>query len=54
MLLRPPYKLSVETKLFELDTHKKATLGDIYLIHQQGVEGAAEHMMTYGMFRTIE
>jgi hypothetical protein len=38
------YKLVVETKLFELDTHKKATLSDIYLIHQQGMEGAAEHI----------
>jgi hypothetical protein len=38
------YKLAVETKLFELDTHKKATLSDIYLIHQQGVQGAAEHI----------
>jgi hypothetical protein len=38
------YKLSVEAKLFELDTHKKATLNDIYLVHQQGVQGAAEHV----------
>jgi hypothetical protein len=38
------YKLSVEAKLFELDTHKKATLSDIYLVHQQGVQGAAEHV----------
>jgi hypothetical protein len=30
--------------LFELDTHKKATLSDIYLVHQQGVQGAAEHV----------
>jgi hypothetical protein len=37
-------KLSVETKLFELDTHKKATLNDIYLVHQQGLQGAAEHV----------
>jgi hypothetical protein len=39
------YKFAVEAKLFELDTHKKATLSDIYLIHQQGVQGAAEHVM---------
>ena len=38
------YKFAVEAKLFELDTHKKATLSDIYLIHQQGVQGAAEHV----------
>ena len=38
------YKLSVEAKLFELDTHKKATLSDIYLVHQQGIQGAAEHV----------
>jgi hypothetical protein len=38
------YKLLVEAKLFELDTHKKATLSDIYLVHQQGVQGAAEHV----------
>jgi hypothetical protein len=38
------YKFAVEAKLFELDTHKKATLSDIYLVHQQGVQGAAEHV----------
>jgi hypothetical protein len=38
------YKFAVEAKLFELDTHKKATLSDIYLIHQQGLQGAAEHV----------
>ena len=38
------YKLAVEAKLFELDAHKKATLSDIYLVHQQGVQGAAEHV----------
>jgi hypothetical protein len=37
-------KLLVEAKLFELDTHKKASLSDIYLVHQQGVQGAAEHV----------
>lgn len=38
------YKFAVEAKLFELDTHKKATLSDIYLIYQQGLQGAAEHV----------
>lgn len=38
------YKFVIEAKLFELDTHKKPTLSDIYLIHQQGVQGAAEHV----------
>jgi hypothetical protein len=30
--------------LFEWVTHKKPTLSDLYLIHQQGWEGAAEHI----------
>jgi hypothetical protein len=30
--------------LFELNTHKKATLSDLYLIHQQGTQGAEEHV----------
>jgi hypothetical protein len=38
------YKFIIESRLFELDTHKKPTLSDIYLIHQQGVQGAAEHV----------
>src|SRR5262249_11947670 len=38
------YKFVIESKLFELDTHKKPTLSDIYLIHQQGVQGAAQHV----------
>ena len=38
------YKFVIESRLFELDTHKKPTLSDIYLIHQQGVQGAAEHV----------
>jgi hypothetical protein len=37
-------KFMTETVLFEMFTHRKATLNDIYLIHQQGVEGAAEHV----------
>ncbi len=30
--------------LFELNTHKKATFSDLYLIHQQGTRGAEEHV----------
>jgi hypothetical protein len=38
------YKFAVAAVLFELQTHKKATLADLYLIHQQGPQGAAEHV----------
>jgi Transglycosylase SLT domain len=38
------YKVVTEGILFELVTHKKPTLSDLYLIHQQGWEGAAEHI----------
>jgi len=38
------YKFTTEGILFELDTHKKPTLYDRYLIHQQGTQGAAEHV----------
>ncbi len=38
------YKFATEGILFEIDTHKKPTLSDIYLIHQQGIQGAAEHV----------
>ena len=38
------YKFAVAAKLFELQTHKKASLADLYLIHQQGTQGAAEHV----------
>src|SRR5579862_37945 len=38
------YKILVEAELFELSTHKKPTLSDLYLIHQQGIQGAAEHV----------
>lgn len=38
------YKFMTETILFEISTHRKATLADLYLIHQQGVQGAAEHV----------
>ena len=38
------YKVITEGILFELVTQKKPTLSDLYLIHQQGWEGAAEHI----------
>ncbi|MGA8692364.1 MAG: transglycosylase [Xanthobacteraceae bacterium] len=38
------YKFLTEDILFEITTHKKPTLNDIYLIHQQGWQGAAEHV----------
>jgi hypothetical protein len=38
------YKMITEGILFERVTHKKPTLNDLYLIHQQGWEGAAEHV----------
>ena len=38
------YKFATEAALFELDTGKKPTFGDLYLIHQQGWRGAAEHV----------
>jgi hypothetical protein len=38
------YKFATEAILFELNTHKKATFSDLYLIHQQGAQGAEEHV----------
>ena len=38
------YKFLSEAALFEALTHKKPTFSDLYLIHQQGWEGAAEHV----------
>lgn len=38
------YKFTTAAILFELSTHKKATLDDLYLIHQQGTQGAEEHV----------
>jgi hypothetical protein len=38
------YKFSTEGILFELDTRKKPTRYDRYLIHQQGTQGATEHI----------
>ena len=37
-------KMMTEAILFEMFTHRKPTLNDLYLIHQQGVEGAAQHL----------
>jgi hypothetical protein len=37
-------KFMIEGILFETFTHRKPTLNDLYLIHQQGVDGAAEHV----------
>jgi hypothetical protein len=37
-------KILTEAILFETFTHRKPTLNDLYLIHQQGVDGAAEHI----------
>ena len=38
------YKFTTAAILFEFDAHKKPTLSDLYLIHQQGTQGAAEHV----------
>jgi hypothetical protein len=38
------YKFANAATLFELNTHKKATISDLYLIHQQGTQGAEEHV----------
>jgi hypothetical protein len=38
------YKFTTEAILFESDTHKKPNFSDLYLIHQQGWQGAAEHV----------
>jgi hypothetical protein len=37
-------KFMTEAVLFQMFTRKTPTLNDLYLIHQQGVEGAAEHV----------
>jgi len=37
-------KFATAAILFELNTHKKATISDLYLIHQQGMHGAEEHV----------
>jgi hypothetical protein len=38
------YKIVTEAALFEMSSHKKPTLYDLYLIHQQGIQGATEHV----------
>ena len=38
------YKFVNEATLFEWETHKRPTFSDLYLIHQQGWQGAAEHV----------
>jgi hypothetical protein len=38
------YKFVNEAVLFEEMTHKQPTFSDLYLIHQQGWQGAAEHV----------
>jgi hypothetical protein len=38
------YKFVTEAALFEAATHEKPTFSDLYLIHQQGWEGASEHV----------
>ena len=37
-------KMSTEAVLFEMFNRRKPTLNDYYLIHQQGIEGATEHL----------
>ena len=38
------YKFATSAILFELNTRKKPTYSDLYLIHQQGTRGAEEHV----------
>jgi hypothetical protein len=38
------YKFINEAAMFEWATHKKPSISDLYLIHQQGWQGAAEHV----------
>jgi hypothetical protein len=38
------FKFAASAATFELTTHKKATISDLYLIHQQGTQGAEEHV----------
>jgi hypothetical protein len=37
-------KMQTEAVLFELYHRRKPTLNDLYLVHQQGIEGATEHL----------
>ncbi|HET9717339.1 MAG TPA: transglycosylase SLT domain-containing protein [Pseudolabrys sp.] len=38
------YKFATQALLFEYETGKKPTFSDLYLIHQQGWQGAAQHV----------
>jgi hypothetical protein len=38
------FKFAISALMFELTTHKKPTISDLYLIHQQGTQGAVEHV----------
>ena len=38
------YKFVAEAALFEATTHMELTFANLYLIHQQGWEGAAQHI----------
>jgi hypothetical protein len=38
------YKFATEALLFEIGTGRKPTFSDLYLIHQQGWQGAAQHV----------
>jgi hypothetical protein len=38
------YKFATEALLFEFGTGRKPTFSDLYLIHQQGWQGAAQHV----------
>jgi hypothetical protein len=38
------FKFAASAVTFELTTHKKPTIADLYLIHQQGTQGAEEHV----------
>jgi hypothetical protein len=38
------YKLATEATLFEQHAHREPTISDLYLIHQQGWQGATEHV----------
>jgi len=42
--LAAAYKFVADMALFEWQIHKKPTFSDLYLIHQQGWQGAAEHV----------
>ncbi|MBX9824921.1 MAG: transglycosylase [Xanthobacteraceae bacterium] len=37
-------KMMTEAALFEMYNRRKPTLNDLYLVHQQGIEGATEHL----------